>query len=667
MRKILIVAALIISSQVQAQIFRQKQIKDSVIISTGDEFPYLNRTLDRVVITTNKYPKKQSQTGKVTTVIPKETLERMQGRSLGEILNTVAGVTINGANNNSGTNLRTSIRGSSDGNVLILIDGIPANDPSVISNYYDLNFIHPSQVERIEVLKGAQSTLYGSDAVSGVINIITKKTETKKVAPYASAGFGSYHTFNTNAGVRGQTKAITYHAYAGNVSSKGFSSAYDSTGTKGFDKDGFDQYILRGELGLKMTNDLQWNFSGNYSTYKADIDAAAYTDDNDFITKNKNWQLGSGLHLKHQTGALHLNYQFNYMNRFYFDDSVDRTSFAYYSNSTYIGRTHYAEVYDTYRWNRVSLLAGVDFRSFNTNQVYNSISMFGPFTTELNDDLARMKQTSGYFSLVYNNGNANIELGGRLNSHNIYGENFTYTFNPSYLVHKKVKLFANVSSAFKTPTLFQLFDVFSGNQNLDPEKSTIVESGAEVYPSGDMRIRLTGFYRKTKNAIHYIIVNPQTFQGYYFNTNNQKNSGVEVEFNYEGEKWSIASNYTFTAGKVSSGYSEDGKQLSKDTTYNNLYRVPDHAFNSFVTSAISKKISVSTLLRYVGERFEPVYASAPKKLNDYFTIDIACHYRFNENLRAFVDLKNITNQRFFDVLGYNSRRFNFTTGINLGL
>lgn len=667
MRKIFMVAALFISSQVQAQIFRQKQIKDSAIISTGDEVLYLSRTLDRVVITTNKYPKKQSQTGKVTTVIPKETLERLQGRSLGEILNTVAGVTINGANNNSGTNLRTSIRGSSDGNVLILIDGLPANDPSVISNYYDLNFIHPSQIERIEVLKGAQSTLYGSDAVSGVINIITKRTETKKAAPYASASFGSYHTFNTNAGIRGQTKAIIYNAYVGNVSSQGFSSAYDSTANKGFDKDGFDQYILRGELGLKLTNDLQWNFSGNYSSYKAAIDAAAYTDDKDFITKNKNWQLTSGMHLRHRNGALHLNYQFNYMNRFYFDDSVDRASFAYYSNSTYIGRTHYAEAYDTYRWSRVSLLAGVDFRSFNTNQVYNSISMFGPFTTELTDDLARMKQTSGYLSLVYNNGNANIELGGRLNSHNIYGENFTYTFNPSYLVQQKVKLFANVSSAFKTPTLFQLFDVFSGNQNLDPEKSTIVEGGAEVYPTGNMRIRLTGFYRKTKNAIQYIIVNPQTFRGYYFNTNNQRNSGIELEFNYEGEKWSVASNYTFTKGKVSSGYSEDGTQLSKDTTYNNLYRVPGHVFNSSFTYAINKKISISSLLRYVGERMEPVYASVPKKLDDYFTIDIAAQYRFNQNLRAFIDLKNITNQRFFDVLGYNSRRFNFTAGINLGL
>lgn len=667
MRKILIVAAIIFSSQLHAQIFQQKQKKDSVVISTGDELPYLSRTLDRVVVTANKFLKKQSQTGKVTTVIAKETLERLQGHSLGEILNTVAGVTINGANNNLGTNQRISIRGSSDGNVLLLIDGIPTNDPSVISNYFDLNFINTSQIERIEVLKGGQSTLYGSDAVSGVINIFTKRTGNKKLSPYASASVGSYNTFNTNAGIRGQTKAIIYNASVLNTSSRGFSSAYDSVGNKDFDKDGYDQYILRGEMGLKLTNDLLWNFSGNYSQYKAGIDAAAFTDDKDFIAINKNWQLGSGLRLKHLNGALHLNYQFNYVNRFYFDDSVDRASFAYYSKSTYMGRTHYWELYETYKWNRVSLLGGFDFRSFNTNQVYHSISMFGPFDTELNDSLAKMQQTSGYLSLVYNNGNANIELGGRLNSHNVYGENFTYTFNPSYLIQQKVKLFANVSSAFKTPTLFQLFDVFSGNPALDPEKSTIYEGGVELYPSRDIRLRATGFYRKTKNAIQYIIINPQTFQGHYFNTNNQKNSGIELEFNYEVEKWSIASNYTFTKGKVSSGYTEGGMQLPKDTAYKNLYRVPDHAFNAFITYAFNKKISLSSLLKYAGKRFEPVFASAPKELDAYFTVDLTGQYRFNANLSAFVDLKNITNKRYFDVLGYNSRKFNFTAGINLSL
>jgi vitamin B12 transporter len=663
MRKFFIVAAMIIGSQVHAQVYENSKKDSSKLISIKELRD--SNPLDPIVITTNKFPKKQSQTGKVVTVIDKNTIEKLSGHSVGEVLNTVAGVTINGANNNLGTNQRISIRGSSDGNVLLLIDGVPANDPSVISNYFDLNFINTSQIERIEVLKGGQSTLYGSDAVSGVINIITKKSESKKNAPYASLSFGSYSTFNGSAGVRGQTKVITYNASASTTSSKGFSSAYDSTGNNGFDKDGYHQYILHGEIGLKLTNQLQWNFFGNYSGYKAGIDAAAFTDDKDFNAKNKNWQTGSSIFWKQNNGSLHLNYQFNYVNRFYLDDSSDKASFAYYSKSRYIGRTHFAELYENYKWNHFELLAGADYRRYNTKQVYNSISIFGPFDTELNDTLAKMWQSSAYASAVYNNNGFNIELGGRFNHHNVYGNNSTYTFNPSYLIQHKIKLFANISSAFKTPSLFQLFDAFSGYKDLQPEKSNILEGGVEIYGASKSRLRTTGFYRKTKNAIQYIIIDPATFQGHYYNTNNQKNYGFEVEFNYIMKKWTISSNYTYTKGKVSSAYSESGNQLSKDTTYKNLYRVPDHAFNSFITYNFTKAVSVSTLLKYVGKRFEPVYASDPELLDDYFAIDFASQFRFNKNVKAFIDLKNITNKKYFDVLGYNSRRFNFSTGIEL--
>jgi vitamin B12 transporter len=663
MRKFFVVAALIISSQLHSQVFEQTNT-DSSMIFNSDEFPF-NKILDKVVITANKYPRKQSQSGKVVTVIDKNVIEKLGGHTIGEILNTVAGVTINGANNNLGTNQRISIRGSSDGNVLLLIDGIPVNDPSLISNYYDLNFINTSQVERIEILKGGQSTLYGSDAVSGVINVITKKALNKKPDIFGNAGFGSYSTFNGNAGARGQTKTITYNALASAITSRGFSSAYDSTGQKGFDTDGYTQYILRGDFGIKLTNDLQWSFFGNFSKYNADIDAAAFTDDKDFTTENKNWQTGSTIFWKHTNGGLHLNYHFNYINRYYLDDSSDKASFAYYSKSTYTGRTHFAELYENYKWKHFEFLAGLDYRKYNTNQVYNSISMFGPFDTEMNDTLANMQQSSMYGSVVYNNKGLNIEAGGRFNHHNVYGNNSTYTFNPSFLIQKKIKLFANLSSAFKTPTLFQLFDVFSGNEDLDPEKSTILEGGVEVYPSYNTRIRATAFHRTTENAIQYIITNPTTYEGHYYNTNKQENSGIEVEFNYETGKWHISSNYTYTKGKVSSAFSESGELLSKDTTYKNLYRVPDHAFNTFVSYSFSKAFSITALLKYVGKRLEPVYAAAPKQLEDYVTMDLAAQYHLSKNIRAFVDLKNITNKKYFDVLGYNSRRFNFSTGIGL--
>ncbi|MGZ8545567.1 MAG: TonB-dependent receptor, partial [Flavisolibacter sp.] len=290
MKRVFVVAAIIFSSPSFAQ--------DSSLTS-NDLHP-----LDRVVVTTNKYPKKQSQTGKVVSVIDRTTLDQMGGRSLSEILNTVSGTAINGANNNAGTNQRISIRGSSDGNVLLLVDGIPVNDPSVISNYFDLNFFHPSQIERIEVLKGGQSTLYGSDAVAGVINIITRKNAARGLIPFASASYGSYRTFNGTAGIRGRQEKTIYNLSYSYNGSRGFSSAYDTTQLGKKDADGYKQHIVRGDFGWTLTKNLQWNILSSFSRYQADIDAAAYTNDNDFIAKNRNFQAGTGLTWKHSNGSL---------------------------------------------------------------------------------------------------------------------------------------------------------------------------------------------------------------------------------------------------------------------------------------------------------------------------------------------------------------------------
>ena len=148
-KKMLLVAAVTISSYAWAQ-------QDSAV-----------RLLDEVIITANRIEQKQSQTGKVVTVIGKETLNRSQGKTLAQVLNEQAGITVNGALNNPGTVQTVYMRGANSGRVLIMIDGMPVSDPSQINNEFDLNLIQLNEVERIEIARGAQSTLYGSDAVTG--------------------------------------------------------------------------------------------------------------------------------------------------------------------------------------------------------------------------------------------------------------------------------------------------------------------------------------------------------------------------------------------------------------------------------------------------------------------------------------------------------------------
>jgi len=636
-----------------------------IISSSANSQDTTGTSLDEVILTASKYEKKQSETGKVVTVINRDQLEKSSGKTLSELLNTVVGTAIIGTNNNLGTNLTTSIRGSSAGNVLILIDGIPVNDPSVITNYFDLNFINIDQVERIEILKGGQSTLYGSDAVAGVINIISKKAGADKLNIHGNFSGGSYQTLQQSLGITQGGNNVDYSFNYTHLNSDGISTAFDKDNTGQFDKDNYKQHVVNGRISFRAGKQVKVNLSGTYSNYKTELDASAFTDERDYSAKNNNKQLGSGLVYTFNTGALHVNYNYNRAERSYLDDSLHKSNpYVTYSKSNYIGRTHYAELYGNWKLNQWELLIGGDYRYNNTDQSYWSTGPFGPYAPPVLN--VEMNQISPYASLIYKKTNFNLELGSRLNIHSAYGNNVTFTFNPSYLIRNKAKIFGNLYSAFKTPTLYQLFDQSAGNINLTPEKSIIAEAGTELFIIKSFKARLVGFYRQTKDAIVYTF-NPSTFESKYGNVSKQTNYGTELEAGYTAGKLNITANYTYTNGKTTSAYDGTGAPLGKDTSYFNLYRIPKHTINLTAGVQITKAFFVSTQIRSVSKREEFIYGSVPEILKAYIITDIYSEYKFGENAKFFLNLKNISNKQYFDLLGYNTRKFNFVTGVSFKL
>jgi vitamin B12 transporter len=142
--------------------------------------------------------------------------------------------------------------------------------------------------------------------------------------------------------------------------------------------------------------------------------------------------------------------------------------------------SHVAEIYANITASeKLSFIAGTDLRSQKTDQYYLSISDFGPFESKLSEDSANIKVYSAYASAFFNSGNGFfMEAGGRWNNHSMYGNNFTYSLNPSF-VKGRWKIFVNIASAFKAPTLYQLYDAMSGEPGLNPEKSTSFEGGLQ--------------------------------------------------------------------------------------------------------------------------------------------------------------------------------------------
>ena len=623
--------------------------------------------LQEVVVTANKYEKKQNQTGKVVSVISSEMLRQSGGRSLGELLNQVAGVTVPGANNNLGSNQTINIRGGSAGNTLILLDGIPVNDPSVISNYFDINLLSVDQIERIEILKGGHSTLYGSDAVAGVVNIISRKAtqDQKKPALNVSLSAGHFGTLRSSLGLSGQQKNVDYLLQASGITSQGFSAATDSTKSAGFDKDDYRQQTARVQIGYKTGTHSRIYLNSLFSRYKTALDAAAFVDEKDFVTDNTNQLTGIGWRIKKENTLWQINYQYNQVVRDYLDDSSYRSSpFVSFTKSNYKGITHFAELYTSTKIGAIELLAGADYRKHHTSQTYWSTGPWGPYAPPTLR--ASFDQVSPYASLVYTKAKLIVEGGGRFNYHSEYGTNLTYTLNPALRINDKTKLFANLYTAFKTPTLYQLFDPGAGNTELAPEKGAIQELGLEWVSKKNFRARVVGFNRKSHSTIIYSY-NPSTWSGKYINASTQRNYGLEIESQLSIRAFTIRANYAYTGGQIEGRYSGTGVSLGKDTSYFNLYRIPKHALN--ISAGYTTGNWVFNLSgRAASKRQEFIYGDIPQEMAGYITIDLYGEYRIHriKGLRLFADMRNLTNTRYEELRGYTARPFTLTAGLLFG-
>ena len=623
--------------------------------------PISSQLLSEVEVSAPKFPQKISQTGKVLTVINQEQIQMAFGKNLGELLQEQVGVSIVGARSAQGSNQEVYVRGSNTGHVLVLVDGFPINDPSHISQVWDWNLISLSTLERIEILKGGQSTLYGSDAMAAVINLVTKKSDVQTVQTSIEFLTGSFATYAPQVQIRGKWQKWHWNLSTKDYFTSGFSAAKVLGGGE---KDGFRQQnvdlSLSRPLGAKSWLDVYYQFQN----YRGNLDAGPFTDELDYTSKAHSNSLRLQFQTKIQSTDIYLRGFVDQINRLFRNDStyISQNAFSSYYESNYQGLSRGIELYARVPMgNEFIGIMGAELRNQTTDQSDFSVSAYGRYDSpHIDASLANQSIFAAYGLLQKGwKGKIGLEIGSRWNHSPTFGNFMSFNLNPYWYFRSNLKFFTNISSGFKVPSLYQLYSPY-GNLNLKAEKGMTYEMGME-YQLKNSKFRAVFFENRVKDGIVFQSTDVEPY-GQYNNVSQQNTRGVEVEYSFRKDKWSGQFNYTFLEGQISSLVG------TKDSTYSSLIRRPKHNVSFKLSYQFSEKWRFSLLNQWIDTRTDYVYddqtfAVVPKLLRAYFWTDLQISYELNKKCRLGLLLKNVFNQEIEELYGYNGQMRNWQFNI----
>ena len=646
MNKQLLIVSVLACSFVSTSLFAQKNVAQKENVEM----------LNEVVVTATKFNLKKENTGKVIHVITQKQLQQNAGKTVIEILNTIAGIDVKGVNANASEPRSINIRGGRSRQVLVLIDGVPVTDQSAINQEFDLRLLAVNQIESIEILKGASSTLYGSGAATAVINVILKKATKDRISGSFETSFGTNNsTKSSNSGLADKNQNINLNGTLGNFNFlasfsitgiDGMSSAKSTTNTV-FESDSFYSKNALLKLGYKINDKVNITSFLNYDTFEYDFDAAAFSDSEVNMGDQEQFRVGIRPNYTYNKGELYMLASINSVKRNF-------NSFNAFSNTLdsyqYNGESINLDLVNKYEFsNQFQLITGVNYQEHSNNTIT-------PFAT-IEKDIANFNTLDPYASVVYiSNYGLSANIGGRLNMHNVYGNQFVYDGNLAYsLLNSKetsVKLLTSYSTAFIAPSLYQLYDGYSGNIDLNPETNQTFEVGFDATFKENIQFDVVYFNRKEVDAIIY---NNTT---YSYGNSSSDASGLELNFRVAATSFlSINSSYTYI----------DSNNLEDFNDY-----IPANKFVTGIDITPFENAFLNFTYRNVGERtiFDR-YGSFGTLgddviLEEYQVLDFMANYKVLEDtVTFFIAATNLLNEDYDDIFGYETRGRNYKVGVRL--
>ncbi len=505
------------------------------------------------------------------------------------------------------------LRGAKPQHTLILVDGVRMNGQLDL-NGYDLANLDLNSVERIEILKGPQSTLYGSDAMAGVINIITTKSKTPR--RYIQHELGRYGTDYTTAGMSGGTEKLAYTLSYSDYSNEGFSSLKNNKETDALDNETFFARIdntfserTQGYVNLRYIDAI-----GQYDDQFGSSHSANFYDKKQLITR---------FAIEHTiTDTLRTQVGISY-----FD--LERSEHSAWGVSEYLSDTL------SYDWNltaqpnsKNTLLLGLEG--------HEDAYAFSSSTGDLNNH--------AFLALWQHQPNAGtaLSLSAREDNHSQFGSAFTYQGGLHHTLSKSdTRLYASYGTGFKAPTSYQSYN----NPTLKAEQSEGWEIGFEQpFLDNQLQLELAIFQKDYSQFIDYVRWESGPI---YTNANTALSDGFEAGLTlYPNDTLIVQVGYSYL----------DNDSLDSSFTL----RRPTHKLDSTLRWLATDKLQLTALISYVGRR-----QGVPSEMESYVPIQLSARYQADDTLTLFARVENLLDKEYEPANGYNTPRRGIYGGVRI--
>lgn len=505
---------------------------------------------DTIIVTASRVTDEMREIGSAVSVITRDDLSRGQITFVKDALRDLPGVVI--TSDRPGDLTGMSIRGSSNDEILWLIDGIELGDPSAISTEFRSDHLASADIDRIEVLRGNQSSLYGSDAIGGVVNIITKRATQDGLSANVEGEAGAYGTRMGAASILGKSGAVDFRLTASGYRHDGLSVADPKTGPAGAitEKDEYWRYGFSGRIGLAASDNLSFQLIGLWQDSFSDLDNAPDSDNDDTAKSREHAFAGQGS-FKSSDGHF----------------KADLTASRYAIRRLYHGIYNLPEgdMYKGYKDSvrlalsysgieAVTLAAGANWEQEKTDQL-----------TSFSGDFQEHISTRSAYGEVALRPLTGMTLTGavRVDDNSRFGTFDTYRGTIAYLVGP-LKLRASYGTGAKAPGLYQLFDPRSGNPYLKAETSRGGDVGFDLALKEGLALQMSYFFNHKRNEISYDYARdtspPHNLSSEgYSQYGRSRAQGVEIGLTAQPFAWlNLSQSFGFTDHEVDNSKTGDG-------------------------------------------------------------------------------------------------------------